>query len=51
MWSMPRVITDDGSMPDGQEGEVLAEEGARGVITMIGHVEDQPGTQRVLGAF
>lgn len=36
------VITDDGSMPDGIEGEVLAEAGARGVITMIGHVEEQP---------
>lgn len=36
------AITDDGSIPNGLEGEVLAEAGARGVITMIGHVEEQP---------
>jgi len=36
------AITDDGSIPGGNEGEVLAEAGTRGVITMIGHVEDQP---------
>jgi len=36
------TITDDGSMPDGSEGEVLAEVGTRGVIAMIGHVEEQP---------
>ncbi len=36
------AITDDGSMPHGMHGEVLAEAGARGVITMIGHVEEQP---------
>jgi nitrogen fixation protein NifZ len=35
-------IIDDGSMPDGSEGEVLAPAGARGVITLIGHVEEQP---------
>ncbi|PPD42204.1 MAG: nitrogen fixation protein NifZ [Methylobacter sp.] len=36
------VITDDGSIPGGIEGEVLAEAGTRGVITMIGHIEEQP---------
>jgi len=36
------TITDDGSIPDGNEGDVLAEAGTRGVITMIGHVEEQP---------
>ncbi|MDP2904207.1 MAG: nitrogen fixation protein NifZ [Methylovulum sp.] len=36
------AITDDGSMPDGVEGEILAEAGTRGVIAMIGHVEEQP---------
>ncbi len=36
------TITDDGSIPGGQEGEILAEAGTRGVITMIGHVEEQP---------
>lgn len=36
------AIADDGSMPNGTEGHILAEAGARGVITMIGHVEEQP---------
>lgn len=35
-------ITDDGSMPEGYEGEILVEAGTRGVITLIGHVEEQP---------
>ena len=35
-------IIDDGSMPDGSEGEVLAKAGTRGVITLIGHLEEQP---------
>jgi nitrogen fixation protein NifZ len=37
------TITDDGSIPGGNEGEILAEAGTRGVITMIGHVEEEPG--------
>jgi nitrogen fixation protein NifZ len=37
-----KTIKDDGSIPNGVEGEILAEAGARGVITMIGHVEDEP---------
>lgn len=36
------TITDDGSIPGGNEGDILAEAGTRGVITMIGHVEEQP---------
>lgn len=36
------TITDDGSIPGGEEGHVLAEAGTRGVITMIGHLEEQP---------
>ncbi|MGZ8227523.1 MAG: nitrogen fixation protein NifZ [Methylovulum sp.] len=36
------TIADDGSIPGGNEGEILAEAGSRGVITMIGHVEEQP---------
>jgi nitrogen fixation protein NifZ len=36
------TITDDGSIPDGVEGEILAEVGARGVIILIGHVEEDP---------
>lgn len=35
-------IIDDGSMPDGKEGQLLAAEGTRGVIVMIGHVEEDP---------
>ncbi len=35
-------IIDDGSMPNGDDGEVLAQAGARGVITLIGHLEEQP---------
>ena len=35
-------IIDDGSMPDGSEGEVLAHAGTRGVITLIGHLEEEP---------
>lgn len=35
-------ITNDGSMPESEEGEVLAEEGARGVIVMKGYVEEAP---------
>ena len=37
-----KTIFDDGSIPDGVEGQILAEAGTRGVITMIGHVEDEP---------
>ncbi len=36
------TLTDDGSIPGGSEGEILAELGARGVITLIGHIEEQP---------
>ena len=37
-----KTIFDDGSIPDGVEVEILAEAGTRGVITMIGHVEEEP---------
>ena len=37
------TIIDDGSIPDGFEGDILAEAGTRGVITLIGHVEEEPG--------
>jgi nitrogen fixation protein NifZ len=36
------AIIDDGSIPGGNEGDLLAEAGTRGVITMIGHVEEDP---------
>ena len=35
-------IIDDGSMPDSAEGELLAAVGTRGVIVLIGHLEEQP---------
>ncbi len=35
-------IVDDGSMPDGNEGEILVKANTRGVITLIGHIEEQP---------
>jgi len=45
------TIADDGSIPDGVEGEILAEVGTRGVITMIGHVEEDPGRSVFLVRF
>ena len=45
------AIIDDGSMPESEEGEVLAEEGARGVIVMKGHVEEEPGKSVFLVRF
>jgi nitrogen fixation protein NifZ len=35
-------ILDDGSIPEGAEGNVLAAAGTRGIIVLIGHVEEQP---------
>ncbi len=35
-------ILNDGSMPGVEENQILAVAGARGVISMIGHVEDDP---------
>lgn len=35
-------IVNDGSMPEMEESAVLAQQGARGVITMKGHIEEQP---------
>jgi nitrogen fixation protein NifZ len=46
-----RSIVDDGSMPESQEGEVLATEGARGVIVMKGHVEEDPSLTVFLVRF
>jgi nitrogen fixation protein NifZ len=37
-----KTIFDDGSIPDGVKGQILAETGTRCVITMIGHVEEEP---------
>jgi nitrogen fixation protein NifZ len=35
-------IVNDGSVPDADDDAVLAKQGARGVITMKGHIEEQP---------
>jgi nitrogen fixation protein NifZ len=45
------AIVDDGSMPDSQPGELLAEEGARGVIVMKGYVEEDPSRSVFLVRF
>jgi nitrogen fixation protein NifZ len=45
------TIVDDGSMPDSEEGEVLAVEGSRGVIVMKGYVEEDPGKSVFLVRF
>ncbi len=46
-----RLIADDGSIPGGVEGDVLAEVGARGVITLIGHIEEEPSRTVFLVRF
>lgn len=45
------AITDDGSMPDSEEGEILATEGARGVIVMKGYIEEDPSRSVFLVRF
>jgi nitrogen fixation protein NifZ len=45
------TISDDGSIPNGVEGEILAEAGTRGVITMIGYVEEEPDRSVFLVRF
>jgi nitrogen fixation protein NifZ len=45
------AIFDDGSMPDSQEGELLADPGARGVIVMKGYVEENPNMSVFLVRF
>ena len=46
-----RLIVDDCSIPDGTEGEVLAEVGTRVAITLIGHVEEEPSRTVFLVRF
>ena len=36
------AILDDGTMPESQEGDVLANAGSRGVIVMKGHHKEEP---------
>lgn len=44
-------IVDDGSMPDHDLGQVLAQQGARGVIVNLGQLEDQPTVKVFLVRF
>jgi nitrogen fixation protein NifZ len=46
-----KTILDDGSIPQGSIDTVLATAGTRGVITMIGHVEEEPGRSVFLVRF
>lgn len=46
-----RTIINDGSMPDSEEGDILAEQGVRGVIVMKGYVEEEPGRSVFLVRF
>ena len=45
------TIIDDGSMPESEEGEILAEHGTRGVIVMKGYVEETPDRSVFLVRF
>ncbi len=45
------AIINDGSMPDSEESSVLAEAGARGVIVMKGHLEENPNLSVFLVRF
>lgn len=44
-------IINDGSMPDNQAGDILALSGARGVIVMLGYVEEEPTKNIFFSAF
>lgn len=46
-----KTILDDGSIPYGKEGQVLAAQGTRGVIAMVGYVEENPHRQVFLVRF
>lgn len=45
------TIIDDGSMPEGEDGAILAEAGVRGVIVMKGHLEENPARSVFLVRF
>lgn len=46
-----KTILDDGSIPYGEVGQVLAVAGTRGVIAMVGYVEEDPQRQVFLVRF
>lgn len=46
-----QAIIDDGSMPEGEQGYILAPAGARGVIVMKGYLEENPGRSVFLVRF
>lgn len=45
------AIVNDGSMPECEEGVVLAAAGSRGVIVMKGYVEEEPSRSVFLVRF
>ena len=45
------TLFNDGSMPGSEEGEVLVQQGSRGVIVMKGHIEASPNQSVFLVRF
>lgn len=45
------TIINDGSIPGVAEGEILAEDGTRGVLINTGHLEEQPSRTLYLVRF
>jgi nitrogen fixation protein NifZ len=46
-----RELRNDGSIPGLPDNELIAKEGARGVLINIGHFEEQPGLNLYLVRF
>lgn len=46
-----KTIIDDGSLPPGAKGEILVKAGTRGILTLIGHVEEEPSRSVFLVRF
>lgn len=44
-------IVDDGSMPETEMGDILADKGSRGVVVNLGHLEEEPKTAVFLVRF
>lgn len=46
-----RTLTNDGSHPGLEDGAVIAEAGARGVLINVGHLEENPNQEIYLVRF
>ena len=46
-----RELRNDGSIPDMLDNELIAQEGTRGVLINVGHVEEQPDVTLYLVRF